>query len=797
MKHRYILILILILAGIVRITYWLYTSPPITTEVSYWGLIFSLLFILSTYLVGKRLFGGAGGIVSALLVGFAPSVLIKFSMFPNGVYNIILFLGNLLFLLSIDIWEDSKVANKLYFILIAVISLWLHIYSIYFIIPCIFFIMFNKKRRIDILMWFIPLILLIILMLFKSKIALNDLEEIIVYKARDVMAMQLYDMLDIKSLYSVPGVIGIIYFAGFVYLCYRLRNRLFGSRESLILIFIIFSVLLISRVRAEPALDFSPSIFLYAGFSYVVVHMMKRHRLLLLCLALFIVTLQIQDCILSAINEREENIVKKQELDRLINSLQREDMHFLYTIPEIMPFINFLAGGDIIAESYDRYSVVPSQPAVALPVSGGIRFERDLRYICKDFKKVPLGRYMLFYSFTQPSAERREIPPLVWDASANYNNEDAKLAFDRDVTTRWTTHVRKIPNMYFQLDLGVEIIFDKIIFYLDRHELDRPIALNIEVSSDKENWEKVVYIEDDNILFWSGPYLYWQNHADRQEYYFEPVRARYIRINQLGFQEEDHNYWAITEVFIYTPIGDCRKLNYDMSVLNPYIREKGLYADYWLKGPIEKIGEKIDMSSNPIIIVDSNTNIDDNLKRYDIDYKRDVAGDFLIYHLYNPGFSVLDKKNLTGSSNIQTRGVEKAFDNDLETRWTTDRVQEQGYYYEIDLREERTVSGVRLWHKGSPNDWPRDIRIEVLDSDSKWKAMGCKRDFSDSLYWTGFSIITDNSECYTYVFSPVKIRAIRCILTEGDNRYYWSIHEIDMLTTETRKQEENKIISVN
>lgn len=845
------------LAMLMRIMYWFYQTPFITTDVSYWGLmardianfryfpiwrygsssigalfsymvsfispifkisifsltfaelIFSFLFILSTYYVGKSIWGRKGGIVVLLLVSFAPASLIKSAVFPTGVYNIVLFLGNTMFLLALKIWEGRD-ENLYYYGLLGFvsgISFWVHFYSICFLIPCIIFILFKKHFKAK------PCLMFIILFFAGSlpfwffnlknnfftfrDITLKPVEDILYSEVKDIFSLQLNNMLSVNSLFNISGVLCFIYLIGFVSFCYKLNKDLFKLKESIILFFIIFGVAIITKVRVNPALDIHPSIILYAGFpyalAYFLINLKRKSRIIYTTAFLFVIVLQLGGVL---IRSNRVNISKNIALNQLVTHLKFNNIHYICTTRDYAPIINFMADASIVADYYDKYENMPyrfvseikQQPAFVLPKKMGRQLMRNLRYVCKCYEKIFIDTYVIFYSFKRPIEEGIELSSYNWHAISNYNNEDAGLAFDRDAGTRWTTHTRQRPDMYFQLDLKDEVILSKVIIYLSRNTLDRAKGLKIEVSSDAKDWKEIVYLKNNmDILLWSGPFMLWANYADRQEYYFKPVKARYIKFSQLGFA--DDNYWSINEMFVYSPSVKA-DINYDINKISQYLKGQGpknIFSDYWLNKNAE-VGRNIVFSDNNMIVTDRPFGVEDKFDEYNIDYKKDIVGGFFIYHSLISKYPLapLSKDNWSGSSNIQQFGAELAFDGNLATRWSTEELQSKGCYFQIDIKEEKLIAGVRLWHMGSPNDWPRGIKVEYLDNNSDWKKIECRKDFTDSLYWTGFNIIIDSSRYYTYVFKPVKTKAVRCVLEECDNRYYWSIHEIDLLTPSSK-----------
>lgn len=781
MKNKLIVTLIFATGIIIRVVYLFYSSQYVTTNIarlpSIWQcgiveIIFSSFFILTTYFVGKSLFNRKTGIISMLLVSIGPFSLIRTSSYPTGIYNLILFLGSLSFLFAIKIRKGVSGAKGLWmfsvFGLICGISYWIHFYSICFLIPCFLFILKYLSIPKGIIFFFsfllgsFPRLIQPI-----HNIELNDMVELLYFHAPDIISMQLNNMLGSKN------ILILFYLLSFIYFCWRMNKKAFNHPGVLFLFATIWSVIIISRTRTPSVLDIHPAVLLFASFPYIIafsiMEIFKRKKLFAI---ITLIALQLIDTTINTVNYRKENIKEQNILNNLVKYLKLNSINYVYTTPDLIPVITFLTN-----KSIDGSFKSPFIPAVVLPIQDGKVFAENLRYTSSGYKEEDLDKYTLFYSFVLPTKKRREISPKKWTATSNYNTEEASLAFDRNVDTRWTTHAEQIPGMYYILDLGEEILIDKITIYLDKIIEDRPSGLKIEVSTDKTNWEEVVYLENnENVLFQARPL----------EYYFKPSLARYIRFEQIGYKEL--RYWSIIELFVYSPLGKVYKPNYRLDDLKLYLQKKkfsNIYTDYWLSANLENkntnISGDIDLTENPVIITDGTTKIDKLLKDYNIFYKKDVIGGFNVYYSLRyktVEFKSIDKKNLTGTSN-------KAFDNNLLTRWTTDTPQSLGHYFQIQLKEEDYVSGIRLWHKGSPNDAPRKITIKALDKDSKWQALEYNEDYSERLYWTGFSIITTNPKEYTtYVFKPIKTKLIQCISEGRDPNYYWSIHELDVLTNE-------------
>lgn len=538
-------------------------------------LVFSLLFIIMSYFIGRILFGNAGGLISLVLAVFAPSLPIEAVIYPTGVYNILIGLGSIMFFLAFSI-PGKRDKLFLYSVLglVGGVSFWVHFYSLCFLIPCILFILINENQRKTIFLRNIFIFILLFVLggfpAFKN-FTLNPLEDITTVYA--------------KSIFSIQAILFIVYIFVFIYLVYKVGERLFMSKEILLVLFVLFCAVFTARFDVKPLLGIHPAVILYAGFPYILTFFLlkirEKSRYVFFTFLFSIIMLQTAETCLSLRHARKENVLRNKSLQDLADYLQRENINFIYTTEELVPVIAFMSNEKIKPAFYagmvepDYTDAVDAsiQPAIVMPSEKGDEFIKNLRYACDDFKTIRSGEYILFHSFVKPHAGQTEISPVEWSAVSNFNNKDTGMAFDRDMSTRWTTHFQQIPGMYFMLDMGKGIFIDKIILYHGEYIHDIPMGLEIECSNDMQQWERLIYLQDNtSILFWEGMHLFWKSYADcsqdcssllpagskeynRQEYYFKPVKIRYIRFDQLGYKYTSHYYWSIVEVFIYGPTG--------------------------------------------------------------------------------------------------------------------------------------------------------------------------------------------------------------------------------------------------
>jgi dolichol-phosphate mannosyltransferase len=158
-----------------------------------------------------------------------------------------------------------------------------------------------------------------------------------------------------------------------------------------------------------------------------------------------------------------------------------------------------------------------------------------------------VGQYVIFHHFRAPDAHVQPIAPTEWRATASADANDARLAWDRRIWTRWAT--RHPHDAWFQLDLGRVHRVAGISLLVAPVPEQAPAGLRVETSMDGQNWDLVD--EEPEALY--GVH-WWKGHPRLDEdgrivIRMAPHQARYIRFRHLG--EPRHGKWAVAELFVY------------------------------------------------------------------------------------------------------------------------------------------------------------------------------------------------------------------------------------------------------
>jgi hypothetical protein len=159
-----------------------------------------------------------------------------------------------------------------------------------------------------------------------------------------------------------------------------------------------------------------------------------------------------------------------------------------------------------------------------------------------------LGDYILRWDlvaegltwFFRQGAAPLEVPVEVsdrsllvpWTAEASHNPDDVALAFDGDPATSWDSGADQAPGMWFQVDLGQELVLDRV--RVSSPGRGFPVGYKVKLSTDAQNW----HLAAEEPKNWTNV-----------DVAFPPLAARYLRLEQTG-QPQWPATWTISEISV-------------------------------------------------------------------------------------------------------------------------------------------------------------------------------------------------------------------------------------------------------
>lgn len=116
-------------------------------------------------------------------------------------------------------------------------------------------------------------------------------------------------------------------------------------------------------------------------------------------------------------------------------------------------------------------------------------------------------------------------------------------------------------------------------------------------------------------------------------------------------------------------------------------------------------------------------------------------------------------KNIT--SNINSELTTLIFDKDDQTGWSTKRIQKEGDYLLLELKEAMQLYGISILTGTGKYEYPQELQIEGSENGIDWKILPLN-----------YKTQSD------YAFSPAKVRFIKLILKQDSEENAWTVNDM-------------------
>ena len=120
-------------------------------------------------------------------------------------------------------------------------------------------------------------------------------------------------------------------------------------------------------------------------------------------------------------------------------------------------------------------------------------------------------------------------------ASSTAGRESTNDAFDADINSRWSTGSEQVPGQFFQLDLGSEQEFDRLVLSTSTAQpFDFPRGFEVSVSTNGRDFGEPIAVGAGSAI---------------TDILFAATTARYVRIEQTG--ESSSRWWSIYDLQLF------------------------------------------------------------------------------------------------------------------------------------------------------------------------------------------------------------------------------------------------------
>jgi F5/8 type C domain len=179
----------------------------------------------------------------------------------------------------------------------------------------------------------------------------------------------------------------------------------------------------------------------------------------------------------------------------------------------------------------------------------------------------------------------RGLPAEGWRVTTSHRPQEAPNLVDRDAGTGWSVGDRQAPGQWLAVDLGREQTVARLdLLAIDWQEV--PAGFHVEWSRDGGQWTTAVSVPQYwGPLFWSERHAFLKIRRGRVQAIFDPVQARYLRVVQDG---SGRQAWAARELFVYEP-APAGEATLAPGALAAALRAEGVrfvYASPWLSARV-------------------------------------------------------------------------------------------------------------------------------------------------------------------------------------------------------------------
>lgn len=594
---------------------------------------FSILFIISMYQLGRELFSPEIGLLSMLLAAVPPFSMGLYSALAYGGYIEILWLGNIVLLIThrLAIQKEPLAVLPLFFLgLLWGIAWWTHPISIVYLICSSCFLVYFKKEWVlkgkafisapGFILGGCPFWIWNIKQGFPFLTFSRSPENPDWFLKITPFPHQLLHFFNdgLKEPLSVSTfTLTSLFFGAILFLLIKkkwLQKKFLPNHgpQLLLIFFVTFCFIYIgSRFSEKNALRYL--LPLYSIFPIVLI--LGCYALQTLNRTIFMVTLTVilgitasqQWSLITFFKRNSAQYLKQLQVeDTLFDFLKKKNYSYIYD-PEYWSAAELTFNSQenpVFALPFqDRYPLytlladASSNPAFVLEGKHRKSFEEMFKAAGGTYKKEvfspyqKIKGYVLYYDFTAPETPGLEIFPDLWTGKSNVNSGTEKWAFDRNITTGWTSSSPQQPGLFYQIDLGRVYKLNRLVLLSNKgKEWEFPAYYQIELSENSWNWKKISSVKNNwAYLFWSGSRPFWKLRDGRIENTFTPQKARFIKITLTASNPYP---WTIGELFFYQATEPAKAKTIPAEEIITFLsreRIEYVYADIGLSAQITRL----------------------------------------------------------------------------------------------------------------------------------------------------------------------------------------------------------------
>ncbi len=249
----------------------------------------------------------------------------------------------------------------------------------------------------------------------------------------------------------------------------------------------------------------------------------------------------------------------------LVNDLRQRRVRFVYADHGLSTQIALESRGEIgilpqnlFTDPYGWREPDPNLPdrlrlrrgrAIVVPDNEAAGLEAQARELGILWSAHEVGRWRVYANLRRQPLQGRLLA-IRGRATASERPEDAGLALDGRLESRWHSDRSQTPGSWFQVDLSTPQEVSGLILDYGQPSRDNPRAFHVLASPNGERWEVLeASVSTVGPLRWDGQHLL-RDGVEQLRVSFPPRRARFLRLvltAASGFP------WAIPELRVLSP----------------------------------------------------------------------------------------------------------------------------------------------------------------------------------------------------------------------------------------------------
>jgi hypothetical protein len=447
-----------------------------------------------------------------------------------------------------------------------------------------------------------------------------------------------------------------------------------------------------------------------------------------------------------------------------------------------------------------------TSPGYILPGLGPSLEFMGLKY---QEKKLPsLGT--LLHGFKKPPGSERTLIPGQWQAKALDGRDLGRLLCDGDFTTGASFEAHAAPGG-FTMDLGEETDIGGFALVPDEYH-HVPAGLQVEAAASDGKFKLIRKVTSYwGPFYWSGPHPFLKVRYARSECYFNPVRARFLRLTHIRKPGQQRPF-SVREVLLFGPGGSKKSISWEESGLHLVhkIRNTGVskvFADAWASafafnhlgskvwtlpanvhtsdygGEIPPVSAPLYLHPGPntaLVMEKRHSQIADRvLNLTGIEFSRHNLGrlDYYLLQGLRRGLP-LPLESIKASVDKQSaQGLIKGLAEG--ERWGSQQPQRPGTFLELNLGGLHEVGWIELFNPDYPRDYPRGLSAWLSLDGRIWKPAPIR--LAGPVVFCGPALFMHPGPSSIYRLErPLITRHVRLSLTASDPQIWWSVQKVQL-----------------